>query len=201
LLAYLVVGNAAILGTSVALQIFAADGPRPEGVTGIDHLRAVDDRVWRGGAPSAEGYQSLLDNGVTTIVDLRSATSDSELEAVRSLGFSVVHLPVNDGEAPAEGVIERLLSVVAESPGKVFIHCQAGVGRTGSVVAAYAVRTGAMSGAGAMYEALSIGPPTFEQMAYMLSLDEASSARPSAPIVIASRVLDSPRQAWNRIFG
>ena len=61
--------------------------------------------------------------------------------------------------------------VVAASPGKVFIHCQAGVGRTGSVVAAYQVRTGISSGVLPVVENLAIGPPTLEQLAYTVSLD------------------------------
>ena len=160
---FMVVGNLALLGTSVALQVVGPDGTRPPGITGIDHARVVDDKVWRGGAPSEEGYESLLANGVTTIVDLRASTSFAELESVRALGFSVVHLPVNDGEAPPQASIDQLMEVVAASPGKVFIHCQAGVGRTGSVVAAYQVRTGISSGVGAAVENLAIGPPTLEQ--------------------------------------
>ncbi len=198
---FMVVGNLALLGTSVALQVVGPDGTRPPGITGIDHARVVDDVVWRGGAPSAEGYESLLANGVTTIVDLRASTSFAELESVRALGFSVVHLPVNDGEAPPQASIDRLMEVVTASPGKVFVHCQAGVGRTGSVVAAYQVRTGISSGVGAAVENLAIGPPTLEQLAYTVSLDGSSAGRPPAPVVMASRVLDAPRQIWNRLFG
>ena len=198
---FMVVGNLALLGTSVALQLVGPDGSRPPGVTGIDHARVVDDHVWRGGAPSEEGYASLLANGVTTIVDLRASTSFEELESVRALGFSVVHLPVNDGEAPPQASIDKLMEVVAASPGKVFIHCQAGVGRTGSVVAAYEVRTGISSGVGAAVDNLAIGPPTLEQLAYTVNLEGSTAARPPAPIVMASRVLDAPRQIWNRLFG
>jgi protein-tyrosine phosphatase len=198
---FMVVGNLVLLGTSVALQVVGPDGTSPAGVTGIDHARIVDDKVWRGGAPSEAGYEFLLANGVTTVVDLRAGTSFEELESVRALGFSVVHLPVNDGEAPPEASIDKLMEVVAASSGKVFIHCQAGVGRTGSVVAAYEVRTGTSSGVGAAVANLAIGPPTLEQLAYTVNLEGSSAARPPAPIVMASRVLDAPRQIWNRLFG
>jgi protein tyrosine phosphatase (PTP) superfamily phosphohydrolase (DUF442 family) len=198
---FMVVGNLALLGTSVALQVVGPDGTRPPGVTGIDHARVVDDHLWRGGAPSAAGYGSLLANGVSTIVDLRASTTFEELESVRALGFSVVHLPVNDGEAPSSASIDQLMAVVAASPGKVFVHCQAGVGRTGSVVAAYEVRTGLASGLDAAVTNLAIGPPTLEQLAYTVALDGSSADRPPAPLVMASRVLDAPRQIWNRLFG
>ena len=199
---FMVVGNLALLGTSVVLQVVGPDGTRP--ARGHRHRPRPGRRrqvLWRGGAPSEAGYESLLANGVTTIVDLRASTSFEELESVRALGFSVVHLPVNDGEAPPQASIDKLMEVVAASSGKVFIHCQAGVGRTGSVVAAYEVRTGISSGVGAALANLAIGPPTLEQLAYTVNLEGSSAARPPAPIVMASRVLDAPRQIWNRLFG
>jgi hypothetical protein len=63
------------------------------------------------------------------------------------------------------------------------------------------VRTGISSGVGAAVENLAIGPPTLEQLAYTVSLDGSSAGRPPAPVVMASRVLDAPRQIWNRLFG
>ena len=47
---FMIVGNLALLGTSVALQVVGPDGTSPPGVTGIDHARIVDDKIWRGGA-------------------------------------------------------------------------------------------------------------------------------------------------------
>lgn len=198
---YLVAGNALLLGTSVALQVFGPDGDRPAGAAGIDHLRVVDERLWRGGAPSAAGYDWLAERGVTTIVDLRAAASDEELAAPERLGFDVVHLPVEDGQTPSDELVHELISVVEGSDGVVFVHCQAGVGRTGSVAAAYQVWTGENGGSGALVDNLAIGPPTLEQVAFTLGLEAGEADEPSLPVVVASRVLDSPRQLWNSIFG
>jgi protein tyrosine phosphatase (PTP) superfamily phosphohydrolase (DUF442 family) len=198
---YLVVGNLLILGASGLMQLAGPDGVRPANVEGVDHLRVVDDRLWRGGEPTEEGYQSLAANGVTTIVDLRASTSQAELEAVQALGFEVVHLPLDDGQVPGPELIHRLVDVVERSPGRVFVHCQAGVGRTGSVVAAYRVWMGQASPGTTLTDNLAIGPPTLEQLAFTAGLSPGEADGPPMPIVVASRVLDAPRQLWNRVFG
>ena len=104
---YLLVGNLMLLGASVALQVAGPEGERPVEAAGIDHLRVVDERLWRGGAPTQEGYEALAANGVTTIVDLRAAATPAELEAPRELGFEVFHLPVHDGQTPSSALVQR----------------------------------------------------------------------------------------------
>lgn len=96
--------------------------------------------------------------------------------------------------------MQQLVDIVEGSEGRVFIHCQAGVGRTGSMAAAYQVWTGVDSGAGALVENLSIGPPTLEQVAFTLNLEAGRADEPAMPVVVASRVLDAPRQLWNTVF-
>ncbi len=97
--------------------------------------------------------------------------------------------------------MQELVDIVDNSEGRVFIHCQAGVGRTGSMSAAYQVWMGENSTAGALVENMSIGPPTLEQVAFTLGLESGEANAPSMPVVVASRVLDAPRQLWNTIFG
>jgi protein tyrosine phosphatase (PTP) superfamily phosphohydrolase (DUF442 family) len=198
---YLLVGNLMLLGASAALQVAGPEGERPVEAAGIDHLRVVDERLWRGGAPTQEGYEALAANGVTTIVDLRAAATPAELDAPRQLGFEVFHLPVHDGQTPSSSLVQRLVDIVDNSEGRVFIHCQAGVGRTGSMSAAYQVWMGENSTAGALVENMSIGPPTLEQVAFTLGLESGKADEPPIPVVVASRVLDAPRQLWNTIFG
>jgi protein tyrosine phosphatase (PTP) superfamily phosphohydrolase (DUF442 family) len=199
--AFLVVGNLLIFGSSLVFQLFGPDGTRPEGVVGIDHLRVVDDRVWRGGAPTPEGYQSLAAHGVTTIVDLRAGAPAEELDGLRQQGFDVVQLPVTDGQAPGADVIRQLVEVVERSPGIVFVHCQAGVGRTGSVVAGYRVWVHDTNGLRTTADNLAVGPPTLEQLYFTMRLTPGDADRPPLPVVLTSRVLDAPRQLWNHLFG
>jgi hypothetical protein len=79
-----------------------------------------------------------------------------------------------------------------------FLHCGAGVGRTGALAASYLVRTGQAGPAEALRRNLAVGPPSLEQIAFAATLDGESVQRPPAPVVAVSRVLDAPRRLWSR---
>lgn len=77
---------------------------------------------------------------VRTIIDLRAERDlDIPQGLPAELDVERVRLPVRDGQAPPPGVVREVLRVVEEADGTVFLHCGAGVGRTGSIVAAYRV--------------------------------------------------------------
>ena len=84
------------------------------------------------------------------------------------------------------------------SPGKVFVHCGAGVGRTGSMVASYLVATGKASPREALEKNLAVGPPSLEQVSYVARLD-GDFDRPNPGLVAVSRFLDAPRRIWSRV--
>src|SRR5690606_7516778 len=116
---------------------------RVEGVDGVDKLRHVDGKVWAGANPSREGYLALAAAGVTTVVDLRAEKDAHEDDAfIRSLGMQVVHIPIRDGQTPTDEEVAQFTAVVEDAPGTVYLHCGAGVGRTGSMASAYLVHTG-----------------------------------------------------------
>jgi protein-tyrosine phosphatase len=200
-LVVMVGGNALILLLSVwAAWRWAPPAVAAE-VDGVENLAVVDAGVWRGAAPSSEGYRSLADAGVTTIVDLRAEDDARDAHAeIEQLGIEVVHLPIRDGQIPSREQISRFLAVVDEAPGTVFVHCGAGVGRTGAMSAAYLVATGQATGAEAMVRNLSVGPPSLEQLAFAAGLDGQEAGRPPEAVVALSRMLDAPRRLWSR-FG
>lgn len=196
----MVVGNLAILVPSLLLQHVA--GPSApaaaESVRDVGHLAAVDARVWRGAAPSSlEGYRSLAAAGVTTVVDLR-AEPDLGLDqaALQADGLTVVSLPIRDGQTPTRAQIDEFLRVVAASRGTVFLHCGAGVGRTGTMAAAYLVATGQASGVEATLRNLAVGPPSLEQIVFTMKLQGDRADHANALVVAASRLLDAPRRIW-----
>ena len=196
----MVVGNLAILIPSLLLQHFAGP-PAPAAaasVRDVAHLAAVDTKVWRGAAPtSLEGYRSLAAAGVTTVVDLRAEPDRPVDDAMlRSFGLRIVSLPIRDGQTPTRAQTDGFLRVVAASRGTVFLHCGAGVGRTGSVAAAYLVATGQASGVRATLRNLSVGPPSLEQIAFTTRLQGDGGQQANGLVVAASRILDAPRRIW-----
>lgn len=195
LVLFLVVGNLAILAASQwsarSMTLLSPD-------LGVKNLTIVDDRVWRSAAPSARTYDDLADAGVRTIVDLRAEENlHVDVEKLSALGIRWVHLPIRDGQIPTDEQVQRFLTEVRDSEGITLVHCGAGVGRTGAMVAAYRVKTGLSSGLDAMKANLAVGPPSLEQLMFAAGLDDGVH-RPPAPLVAASRVLDAPRRLWSR---
>lgn len=169
----------------------------PADIPGIAKLRAVDARVWRGDAPAPESYRALAEAGVTTVVDLRAEDDlDEPHSLIAELGIERHHLPIRDGQTPGRAEIERFLDLVERSEGLVYVHCGAGVGRTGAMAAAYLVRTGQADPAEALVANLAVGPPSVEQIWFAARVDDRDE--PPAPVKWASRLLDGPRRLWSR---
>ncbi len=197
-------GNLGILGLSMWARHRLDDGPVrvPAAVAAIHNFEAVDEVLWRGGAPSEEDLAALASAGVTTVVDLRAEDDlDVASEALEADGLTRVAIPVRDGQAPSPAKVARFLEVVRHAQGRVYVHCGAGVGRTGTMVAAYRVAHG-QSGRHALIANLAVGPPSLEQLAFAASLSPGGTVRrPDLVVVAASRVLDAPRRGWKVLEG
>ncbi|MDX2823985.1 dual specificity protein phosphatase family protein [Streptomyces ipomoeae] len=189
----------------LALSYVAREAnPAPEGartVRGIHNFQPVgtDGKLWRGAAPSPAGYRELADLGFTTVVDLRAEDLNAaQLAEPREAGLDVVRVPMRDGQTPTPEQVQRLLDTVARSSGPVFVHCGAGVGRTGTMAASYLVRTGQADSSAAVWSNLSVGPPSIEQIYYGLSLEpDRATEKPPLPVVAVSRFVDAPRRMWS----
>ena len=172
-------------------------GPKLDGVR---KLYVVDDRLWRGAKPGATGFRSLAESGVTTVIDLRPSKDARKVDReLRALGMESVHLPVTDGTPTSPSQVRRVVDIVDNSQGRVFLHCGEGVGRAGTMSAAYKVTTGKASASEALRESLAIGVLTFEQIAFIRSLDRDGAHDPPVIATAVSRFLDAPRQLFNTL--
>lgn len=199
LVAFLVLGNLAIFSAMVWAKTTAPQQnvAAPAGVT---NFQVVDDTVWRGSHPKEETFRDLAKRGVTTIVDLRAEEGlDVDEKLLHRLGITRFNIPLRDGQVPTEAQVRTFLSIVDHAEGKVYVHCMAGVGRTGAMVAAYLVATGQEDPAGALRRNLSVGPPSLEQLAFVADLTATDADRPNAVVTGLSRVLDAPRRIWSNI--
>jgi protein-tyrosine phosphatase len=188
----LALGNLAILGLTLGARA-VAEPATVEGISGVRNLRTVDAQVLRGANPTHEGLEQLRDLGVTTVVDLRAEEgSDVDDAFIEELGMTVVHLAIRDGQTPSDEQMAAFTKLVADDPGLTFVHCGAGVGRTGVVAARYLVESGQASPLDAWTQNLAVGPPSIEQDAYALGIDLPPGMHQS--MVAVSRFLDSPRR-------
>ncbi|MGP3982132.1 protein-tyrosine phosphatase family protein [Streptomyces sp. KR80] len=194
-LGYLALWLTGVLGTLAATAASRQFEPQGIRMSGINHFEKVDDRMWRGSAPGRAGYEALADKGFDTVIDLRAENlTAQQIAGPEKAGLKLERIPIRDGQTPTEAQVSRFLRAVEESDGPVFVHCGAGVGRTGSITAAYLVRTEQADAKEAVVRTLAVGPPSPEQIYYVLNLTKEASEQPPLPIQAISRLVDAPRR-------
>src|SRR5579884_1827041 len=76
----------------------------PVAPSGIRNFHPVNDHLYRGAQPTAEGIQSLAKMGVRTIIDLRGEGEHSRAEEdqVKAAGMHYIHVPLKGMNAPTD---------------------------------------------------------------------------------------------------
>lgn len=104
----------------------------------IGNFGQMDERFYRGAQPLESDYQSLKDLGVVTVIDLRNDPTAYEKGAVEALGMKYVNIPMSGWKSPKQNDVDTFLALVNNpETGRFYVHCKAGIHRTGVVGAAY----------------------------------------------------------------
>lgn len=104
----------------------------------IGNFGQMDERFYRGAQPLQEDYQALKDLGINTVIDLRNDPTDYEKAAVEALGMKYVNISMSGWKTPKDRQLLEFLKLVNDpETGKFFVHCKAGIHRTGVVGAVY----------------------------------------------------------------
>src|SRR5512143_2246897 len=106
------------------------------GLPGLEGVGRVAPGVFRGAQPGPEGYGTLKNMGIRTVLSLRSY--HGETNAVEAAGMRSVLLPMNAYEDVNVETVRKAVALLADPANQpVFVHCSRGQDRTGVVVAVY----------------------------------------------------------------
>jgi len=130
---------ASVIIATLALVSFAQTEVRyPE----LPNFHQVNPQLYRGAQPKVGGVRKLAALGIKTILNLRREDDHTRAEAVaaRAAGLRYFNVPMPGTSKPTDAQINRVLAII-NSPANqpVFVHCQRGADRTGTVIACYRI--------------------------------------------------------------
>lgn len=133
--------------------------PAPEGFSWIDRPRlAAMAQPY-----SLDEYQWLRDQGIQLIVCLTEEPPPRSW--INETGLFSIHLPVEDMTPPTQDQIDQCMNAIAKGLSNklgVAVHCAAGLGRTGTMIACWLVQQDRLPPRDAMTRVRRLRPGSIE---------------------------------------
>ena len=148
-----------LLGATLLLPGCASGGRGVPASEGIANFGRVSPLLWRGAQPDEPGIVNLHRLGVRTIINLRMPgdTWREEEATARAHGLAYYSVPLRGLSAPEDHQVAQVLALIASSPPPVFVHCEHGADRTGTIIAIYRMLHDGWTAAQAFAEAKQYG--------------------------------------------
>jgi uncharacterized protein (TIGR01244 family) len=108
----------------------------------LPNFHRVSDKLYRGAQPKAGGFRQLSQLGVKTIVSLRADDDHARAQEkeARAAGLNYFNVPFKRLGKPTDEQVNRVRALVnAPENQPVFVHCQHGADRTGTIIALYRI--------------------------------------------------------------
>ncbi len=123
-------------------------------------------------APLQVDLQEMQANGIGVLVTLTESSFNPAL--IREAGLEYRHIPIVDFAPPTEAQFSEFVELVEQqrtlNKGAVLVHCAAGIGRTGSMLAAWFISQG-KSAEEAIREVRLLRPASVETPAQIRALE------------------------------
>jgi len=156
---------------------------------GIVNFGKVSEVLYRGAQPDAAALGSLHRMGIKTIINLRMTDDVWKEEESKAIAHGILYtnVPFRGIGRPTDDQVKTVLSLIDSLPGPVFIHCQHGCDRTGTIVACYRIKHDQWALEKALAEANHHGLSMFERGMKRFILDFAKAF--TAPQTVAPRTV------------
>ena len=126
----------------LALEDDARDAPRPAtwaqplDVPGLPNLHRVSPALYRGAQPAGAGWAGLERLGIRTVLSLRGLHADVIPAGV---ALDARRIPCDTWDLETEDALRFLALVTDPGAQPVFVHCQHGADRTGTMIAIHRI--------------------------------------------------------------
>jgi protein tyrosine phosphatase (PTP) superfamily phosphohydrolase (DUF442 family) len=161
----------------------------------------VDSKVLRGSRPTPDKLRRLHAGDCRATINLCREMPRGDDDLIRAAGLTgemtTTHIPITDNSPPTTDDVIELLSFLKSYNGTVYIHCEAGVGRTGVMVACYRMDQG-WTLENALHEARQFGCAMPDQLAFIEDRATAAASIPGWPGAQPSTDVLSQNAAMNK---
>ncbi len=106
-------------------------------IEGVPNCHKVSDDLYRGAQPTEDGMKELEKFGIKTVVNLRAFHSDKD--EIKDVNLNPEHVILKLWHPDDEDIVRFLKIVTDKARTPVFVHCQHGADRTGTMCAIYRI--------------------------------------------------------------
>jgi protein tyrosine/serine phosphatase len=104
----------------------------------IKNFGQINENYYRGAQPEARDFTDLAAIGVKTVIDLTRDGREEERGQVERAGMKFYRIPMTTSDRPADAAVTQFLKLVNDPANwPVYVHCQGGRHRTGTMTAVY----------------------------------------------------------------
>jgi hypothetical protein len=144
----------------------------------------LDDVLTRGSRPSVEKLKTLSSKGFKATINLCVEMEGGDAPAIQEAGLDgrllTYQIPITDGTPPDVNQVMQLLRLSVHPKNQpAYVHCEAGVGRTGVMVACYRLAVMGWTKDDALLEAQNFSCRLPDQLAFIADFaDRLDGTRP-----------------------
>lgn len=141
----------------------------------------VSDALTRGSRLAPDDYPRLKAQGYRSLIDL---TAEGTLDHTcgRAAGFNLLNIKTLDNGTPTVAEMNRFVEFVSRPENQpAYVHCEAGIGRTGIAVACYRIAAQGWSADDAVAEARAHGMRLPGQIKFVQKFAREYQRTPAAP--------------------